>query len=148
MIFVSLNIVAQPVATQFKQANDAGISKDQLDATYPNAINVSEPDKSVFNGQEKRFQLNYVGMLKSLSAFLGQKGFKWGDGETKCFNGIYFSPEGKIDYFLFNFYPNQIQSDQEKEFQKLLSEFVKTYKFPLSASSKFSYSGPVAYKTF
>lgn len=147
-IFVSLHAVAQPMAAQFKHASDAGVKKEQLDAAYPAAINNSDPAKSVFSGQEKRFQLNYIGMLKNLNAFLEKKGFTWGDGETKCFNGVYFDAEGNIDYFLFNFYPNQIQSDREKEFQKLLAEFVKSYKFPLIANSKFSFSGPVSYKTF
>lgn len=148
LVFVSMNVVAQPMAAPFNQAKSAGIVKEQLDTSYPVAIDTTDPAKSVFNGQEKRFQLNYVGMLKTLNAFLEKNGFNWKDGETKCFNGIYFSADGKIDYFLFNFYPNEIQSDQEKEFHKLLSEFVKSYKFPLSASSKFSVSGPVAYKKF
>lgn len=148
LTFVSLNAIGQSKAIQYKEAAAVGVRKEQLDVAYPAAVNSSDPSKSVFNGEEKRFQLNYIGMFKNLNAFLSKKGFNWGEGEVKCYNAIYFNQDGKIDYFMFNFLPNQIDSEKEKAFHKLLDEFVTTYKFPLTASTKFSIAGPVSYKAF
>ena len=60
---------------------------------------------------------------------------------TRCFQRIYFSPNGSIDYYLFNFLgkgSDELSQSKQKEFERLLSIFIKKYKFPLTAKVKFA----------
>ena len=67
-------------------------------------------------------------MLQDLGVFLKSNNFTW-EKLTRCFNRIYFSPDGAIDYFLFDFPPGQIEPEKEKEFEHLLNVFIKTTNF-------------------
>lgn len=113
-------------------------------AHYQSALN-DDSTKAVFVGQEKEFYEGYVSMLQALGKHLTANNFKW-DKATRCFNRIYFNKDGEIDYFLFNFYPGQIEPDKEKEFEKLVNTFVQTYTFPLPADKKFAQCSPVTYQ--
>lgn len=44
----------------------------------------------------------YVNLIFGLNAFLSENNFEW-EKPTRCFNRIYFSSDGTIDYFLYNF---------------------------------------------
>lgn len=83
-------------------------------------------------------------MLTDLATYLSENNFKWGN-TTKCFNKIYFQPNGTIDYFLYNFKSGEIDNSKEKEFQRLLNQFIASYKFSLSSQRKFSQCSPVTY---
>jgi hypothetical protein len=67
---------------------------------------------------------------------------------TKCFNRIYFNPEGKIDYFLFNFLFTGGEKPtllREARFQELLNGYIQEYQFPLKPGIKFAQCSPVTY---
>ncbi len=135
----------QKIATTFQNATkNQGIRIEQLDSTYQSALN-DDSTKAVFMGQEKEFYEGYVSMLQALGKHLTANNFKW-DKTTRCFNRIYFNKDGEIDYFLFNFYPGQIEPDKEKEFEKHLSSFVESYTFPLTAKKDFAQCSPVTYQ--
>lgn len=135
----------QKIATTFQNATkNKGIRIEQLDNAYESALS-DDSTKAVFAGQEKEFYEGYVSMLQALGKHLTANNFKW-DKTTRCFNRIYFNKDGEIDYFLFNFLPGQIEPDKEKEFEKHVSTFVQTYKFPISADKNFAQCSPVTYK--
>jgi hypothetical protein len=115
-----------------------------LDSTYQSALH-ADSTKAVFIGKEKEFYAGYVSLLQALGKHLKANGFEW-ETKTRCFNRIYFNKDGEIDYFLFNFYPDQIESDKEKEFEKLLNTFIQSYTFPLTASKNFAQCSPVTYQ--
>jgi len=89
----------------------------------------------------------YIQLLQDLGQFLSDQRFTWKKA-TRCFNRIYFSPDGSIDYFLFNFLgkaedkPDEVT---EKEFQNLLNLFIANYQFPLTAKVKFAQCSPTTY---
>ncbi len=145
LLLTPLFSCAQKIATTFQKATkNKGIRIEQLDSTYQSALN-DDSTKAVFVGQEKEFYEGYVSMLQALGKHLTANNFKW-DKATRCFNRIYFNKDGEIDYFLFNFYPGQIEPDKEKEFEKLVNTFVQTYTFPLPADKKFAQCSPVTYQ--
>ena len=89
----------------------------------------------------------YQNLFDEFGKFLKEKNFKW-PFAASCFQKVYLSEDGKIDYFLFNFLgepPYEVTADQEMKFKRLLNEFIKVYKFPITASTKHSQCGTVVY---
>jgi hypothetical protein len=110
---------------------------------YQSALH-SDSLQAAFAGQEQEFQHAYVSMLNALDDFLHTNNFKW-EKQIRCFNRIYINKDGKIDYFLFNFKPGELDPEKELMFEKLLGEFITTYRFPLTNMKDFAQCSPVQY---
>jgi hypothetical protein len=136
-------LFAQKMAIQFQEAEKQGISIKELDTLYPSALH-SDSTKAVFRGREKEFYGSYVSLLKELGSYLKKHGYTWGK-TTRCFNRIYVNKDGSVGYFLFNFKEGVIEATKEKEFKRLLGDFIKTYQFPLESKSNFAQCSPVVY---
>lgn len=144
MLFSLLTIHAMgQKAMTFDEALSRGLDFGELDKSYRNAVN-SDPALAVFGEDQDAFMIAYQNFLQELGSFLKSNGFEWSKN-TRSFNRIYFTPDGTIDYFLFNFRRGEISEDEEQEFKKLTEEFVADYTFGLTASSKFSQCSPVVY---
>ena len=92
-------------------------------------------------------QKAYIKLLQDFGKFLTNHNFKW-DKPTKCFNRIYFNVDGTIDYFLYNFLGKQedkLSEEGQKEFNELLNQFIKEYKFTMTSKIKFSQCSPTTY---
>ncbi|MBX2966408.1 MAG: hypothetical protein KF845_09700 [Cyclobacteriaceae bacterium] len=133
----------QGMATAFQKAENSGVSIAVLDSLYKSALH-ADTLLAAFAGKEKEFQGAYISLLKELGDFLHNSNFKW-QKQTRCFNRIYINKTGKIDYFLFNFSPGEIEQEKEQEFERLLSEFIKNYRFPLTNTTNFAQCSPVRY---
>ena len=131
-------------AMTFEKAKTTGISISQLDSLYQSALH-SDSTKAVFGKQQGEFTKNYMQLLKDLNGYLHEHHYKW-EQETRCFNRIYFNKDGSIDYFLYNFKKDAIAPEKEKQFEGLLNEFIKTYRFPMSAPVKFAQCSPTVYR--
>lgn len=135
---------AQKIATSFKDAvENKGLSIEKLDEAYKSALH-DDSTKAAFKGQEKEFYDAYISLLQDLGAYLKENNFTWGK-KTRCFNRIYINKDGGIDYFLFNFKPEEVSSEKEAEFRQHLASFIQTYKFPLSNKVNFAQCSPVSY---
>jgi len=134
---------SQGMATTFQKAANSGVSIPALDSLYQSALH-ADSLQAAFAGKEKEFQHAYISMLQALGAFLHTHNFKW-EKQTRCFNRIYISKDGTIDYFLFNFKPGEIDPEKEQAFEKLLGEFITTYRFPLTNTKSFAQCSPVQY---
>lgn len=143
LLLIPLFSNGQKIATTFQKAESQGISIAQLDERYQGALH-SDSTKAAFKGKEKEFYESYKSLLQDLNKHLVKNDFHW-KKTTKCFNRIYMDNSGSIDYFLFNFYPGEIEVDEEKQFEKLLGEFIQTYQFPLTNENKFAQCSPVTY---
>jgi hypothetical protein len=136
---------SQHLAMTFQESSGQGIQMTRLDSIYKNAVN-ADPSKAVFKTESEQtaLQESYYTLLKDLGQFLADNKFNW-DKPTNCFNKIYFSADGTIDYFLFNFLgkpDNRPTEAQQLEFKRLLNLFITDYKFPLAATVKFSQCSP------
>jgi len=152
LFFSASSLFAQkrPLAITFQNAEKQGLAFSKLDSSYKSAVD-SDTSKAVFKSaaQQKELQLAYADLLKDLNKHLAENNFKW-EKPTRCFNRIYFKPNGKIDYFLYNFLPkpsdpNPISEEKRLRFEKLLSAFIRKYQFKLTADVKFAQCSPVTY---
>ena len=136
---------SQGKAMTFQEAAQQGNSYQHLDSLYKSAVHTDEK-LAVFKTPEEQEQLQkaYIKFIQSIAAFLKENRYQWGK-ETRCFNRIYISADGTVDYFLYNFSKDQLSPEKEKEFRRLLNEFIKTTKFPLTAKEKFAQCSPVKY---
>ena len=125
----------------FQQAEKMDLSQ-KLDSLYSGGIE-SDSTKSIFKDKNAYIEA-YRQFIFELSDFLSKNNFKWGK-QVRCFNKIYFSDKGTVDYFLYNFKEGQITSKQEKQFGGLLKKFVKTARFKLATSKQFAQCSPVKY---
>jgi hypothetical protein len=141
ILLLSNSLAFAQKSMTFQQAKDEGIFQ-QLDSLYRGGTD-SDPAKAVFKDQ-KTYIAAYGQFINQLGSFLAKNNFKWGK-QVRCFNKIYFSKTGKVDYFLYNFQPEQISPEQEIRFGVLLKEFIQTAKFGLEADTKFAQCSPVRY---
>jgi len=142
VLLISCWSYAQKAMT-FGEAEEQHMPARQLDSIYKSGIH-SDTSLAVFKTNQQEYIDAYQHLLKELGSYLQKNDFSWPQ-TTKGFNRIYFDKSGKIDYFLYNFRPGQLTSEQEKRFGELLGQFIATYRFPLSASVKFAQCSPVTY---
>ncbi|WP_394992870.1 hypothetical protein [Emticicia sp.] len=125
----------------FQQAEKIGISQ-KLDSLYRGGID-SDSTKSIFKDQ-KAYIESYQQFIFQLGDFLKKNDFKWGK-QVRCFNRIYFSKQGTVDYFLYNFKEGQITLEQENTFGNLAQKFIQQAKFGLKTDTQFAQCSPVKY---
>ena len=130
-------------AMTFSEANEQNIKISSLDSQYQSGIH-ADTSLAVFKTNTDEYIAGYQDLLQDLGQYLKENNFLW-DKPTNGFNRIYFDKNGKIDYFLYNFRPNQLTTEQEKRFAELLGKFILNYEFPLTANTKFSQCSPVTY---
>lgn len=148
LLTTCLQTFGQHLGLTFQNAEKQGISIKHLDSIYASAVN-SDTSLAVFKTEkeEEILQQAYIKLLQDFGKFLYKNNFKWAK-PTRCFNRIYFSADGTIDYFLFNFLgkPKDKPADNiEKEFHRLLNVFISDYKFSLTAKTKFAQCSPTTY---
>lgn len=130
------------IAKTFNDAHRNGIEMARLDSNYMSGVHV-DSTKAAFAGKEEEYFKTWTKMLQDLANYLKKNNFSWGQ-ETNCFNKIYFKSDGSIDYFLYVFSPALV-TEKENQFNTLLNEFIKTYKFGMRNKVNFSQCGPVVY---
>ncbi len=148
LLITCLQSLSQHIGLTFQDAEKQGISIQQLDSLYASAVH-TDTSLAVFktDKEQESLQQAYVKLLQDFNQFLFENNFKW-EKPTRCFNRIYFSSNGTIDYFLFNFIGNTEEKppeNVEKEFQRLLNLFIEEYKFSLSAKNKFAQCSPITF---
>jgi len=149
LIFLCLLVVksyGQDKVFNEKDAQKHGNSYQRLDGLYISALHTN-PILAAFKTPEEQenFQKAYLKFMQDLSAFLKANNFNW-DKQTTCQNRIYFSTNGAIDYFLYDFPSGQITPEKEKEFDRLLKLFVQSHKISITAKDKFSQCSPFKYR--
>lgn len=152
IVLSSNNMYSQAKVFSIEEAQKTGISIEKLDLEYKSAVHVNNI-KAVFKTEEEqqKLQESYAKLLQDFGSFLNKNNFKW-KTKTKCFQRIYFSPEGKIDYFIYNFKlknvlpENLLSEEKQNEFERLLELFVKDYTFSSTAKEKFAQCSPTSYQ--
>jgi hypothetical protein len=149
---LSITVQAQQKAISFDDAVKFGMNIEEFDKNYKSALH-EEASKAVFKTPEEQAKLQqaYVKLLQDFGSFLSQNKFQW-KKKTRCFQRIYFSPDGTIDYFIYNFNlknlnPADIPSkEKQTEFRRLLSLFIKDYVFAVTANEPFAQCSPTTYQ--
>ncbi len=134
---------AAQVAISYRAAATKGIRVSHLDSVYRSAIH-ADTTKAVFAGYEDEVVQAYGKLLQALGSYLKANQFLWSK-PTKGFNRIYFRADGTIDYYVYQFRAGEIEAVREAEFQRLLTEFVKSHKIDLRGRMPFAQCSPVTY---
>jgi len=129
-------------AMSFSEAKEKGIFP-KVDSIYKSAVH-DDSSKAVFKTDEEieKHIEAYQKFLQEFGAFLFENNFKWVE-QTRCFNRIYMSPDGTIDYFLYQF--KGLDPEKEKEFNRLLALYIKDHKFGVISPVRFAQCSPVTY---
>ena len=140
LLFTSLCNAQTAIA--FTDVEKLGTTVKQLDETYKAALG----QNGVFttDADQQKLTTAYTDYLSAFSEFLSKNNFKWEAINNLCFNRIYMAPDGKIDYYLYQF-KTPITPEMEKEFSRLLNIYIKENKFGITASVKFSQCSPVMF---
>ena len=137
---IAINSFGQQLGTNIQDAEKQGITIQQLDGIYKNAVS-DDPSRSVFKGESEKnaMQDAYSKLLIDLSEFLSEHHFVW-EEQVKCCSRIYFNTNGTIDYFLYNF-PDlpekKSPAGKEAEFNLMIKNFIKDYHFAIEIKEKF-----------
>ena len=150
-IFAIGIVNAQHLGLTFQEAENQGIRITHLDSIYKSAVH-ADTSLAVFKADAEQQAMSeaYIKLLQDLGKFLTENNFKW-ENPVSCFNRIYFSPDGSIDYFLYNFLNKNVKTgealSQEKQiaFNHLLNLFIKDYKISLTAKERFAQCSPTRY---
>ena len=136
-LLFSLSAAAQQ-AIDFETARKSG-QFSRLEKEYSNALEIfkTEEDSNKLMESWKRF-------FADLGEFLSEKGYKWKE-QTRCFNRIYMSPDGTIDFFLYHF--KTLGPEKEKLFNQLLQEYITTHNFGIASTVKFAQCGNIVYSS-
>ena len=148
LLMFCFNSFGQHLGMTFQTAEKQGITIQHLDSIYKSALH-ADTSQAVFktDSEQVNLQKAYIKLLQDFGKFLSYNNFKW-DKPTKCFNRIYFNADGTIDYFLYNFLGKQedkLSEERQKEFNELLNQFIKEYRFTMTAKVKFSQCSPTTY---
>jgi len=116
----------------------------ELDSIYSSAIH-ADTSLAVFKTQELQEKLikAYTLFLQEFGTFLKANKFTWGR-ETKCWNRVYFSKSGQVDYYIYDF-KTTIEVEKELRFRKLFAEYIQTHRLNITSDKKFAQCSPVVY---
>jgi uncharacterized protein YdbL (DUF1318 family) len=143
-IFLALSFFGLSQTTlTMKEARAKGLVKE-LDKTHTAALNNDNTLAAFPTNRKEEFLTAYKLMFYDLANHLDKNGFKFGK-ETACYNRIYFNSNGSINYYLYSIKPDEIEPANEAKFKALLTEFVKTYRLKINASTNYCQSGPVKF---
>ena len=122
----------------FQEMETNGITMTKLDSIFPNATS-ADKTLGVFKGKNMdKFSKAWGNFYMELMEYCGKCGLVWGQ-QTYCFNKVYFTKEGKVDYWFFNFKKtDNIPQEKQDAFRKILNEYCLKNKIKIKAKSNFS----------
>ncbi len=126
-----------------RDAKTEGIGSNVLDKTYVSALNTVDTTATGEKKDEVLFAA-WQKLLKDLGAFLKKNDFEF-QKDVNCLNKVYFTPEGKITYFLYDV--PSLDEKQQAEFKRLLNIFIKDYTFGYTTKKQFTQCGSTKFKS-
>lgn len=129
----------------FQQAEKNGKGQAQLDSLYLPAFH-ADSTKAVFPGKRQdEFSKAWTAYFSGLMKYLAKNDFTW-EKETNCFQKIYFSPSGKVEYWLYNFQKkDNVPEATQQQFEALLLEYSKKHRIRIKADVPFTQCATVVF---
>ncbi|MCC5942494.1 MAG: hypothetical protein JJU37_13220 [Balneolaceae bacterium] len=142
-LFITPLVVGQGTVMTFAQAQENGISIDEIDARYIDALH-STPELGLFNENPQPFIQQFREFYTELTKFLNTNGFYWQE-PTRIFSRIYFSAEGQVEYFFLNESQAKLSSEKMEQFTNLTETFISNNTLGISGDKPFAQCSPVVY---
>ena len=143
LFFLTVAYASAQQGITLKDAHKEGIGSNELDKTYVSALSTLETS---ITGEKKDEVLAtaWKKLFKDLGAFFKKNDFEW-KKDASCLNKVYFTPEGKITYFLYDV--PSLDEKEQAEFKRLLNIFIKDYTFGYTAKKQFTQCGSTKFKS-
>ena len=138
LFLCSISSYSQDKVLDVKELAKHSFSMQHLDSIYKNGLPVDDSIHPVFTQIyfDSVVDKAWNNLLQNMGKYFSKNGLKW-DNPTKCWNRMYFSSTGDVDYFVYHFI-SPVDEKKEIEFKKVLNSFLKENKMPVAASRKFS----------
>ena len=113
-----------------------------LDEKCPNLL-----DPRIAKDEIKAINNAWLDLNKNIGIFLAKNKFKWESDKPaiKVWHKFYFNKDGTLKKYLFNCM-TPVPTESKKEYKKLMLEFAKSYKLPLTRESDFAQCGSAAFQ--
>ncbi|HKL14966.1 MAG TPA: hypothetical protein VJ915_04990 [Balneolaceae bacterium] len=144
-LFSATAVYAQTNVQSIESLEDATVSISDIDEQYGDALN-ADPQLALFNGRESDFVSSYRQLISDISSQLNSNGFVF-DGDTRMFTRIYFNSDGTIDHFYYSSDQAGFSTEQEQQFDQILTPFLNDYSFSQMADKPFAQCSPVVYSS-
>ena len=112
---------------------------NDLDSLYVSGVD-SDSTKAAFGDRQDEFMKSYSAFYHALNDYLDAHDFTWED-TARCFNKLYFHPDGRVDKYLYSF-RGSVPPEKQLRYEELATAFLKDYRFPMSAAVRFRQCGP------
>lgn len=147
LIFFIFTLTAARAQTciTFQQAEKNGKGQVQLDRDYLPAFH-ADSSKAVFPGKRQdEFSKAWTAYFSGLMKYLAKNDFMW-EKETNCFQKIYFSPSGKVEYWLYNFQKkDNVPEATQQRFEALVLAYSKKHCIRIKADVPFTQCATVVF---
>ena len=122
--------------------NEQKLKSLNLDNIYPNPIN----SKNISESEKKSIVDSWSDLVSKLSDFMVKEKFDWeNDNKVRLYQKVYFSKNGKVDYYTFNVKSQNVTEKKKIEFAELLEKFSKDLKFDVESKDNFWQCGTTIY---
>lgn len=141
--FVHVSVSAQHSVLSFSEAEENGLSIEQIDSEYKSAIH-AQPENAVFSEKADEFTEEYKAYIVELARELNENGFYWGE-PTRVFTRIYFSKDGQIDHFFYNNQHAGLDENERQKFESIVNHFITGNSIEIKGTESFAQCSPVVY---
>lgn len=132
----------------FQEFSPDGKKMERLDSLYPKALATDSTARAFPASRQKEFEIAWTGFYEELMKYFTANGLFWGKS-TDCFNKVYFSAEGKVDYWLFNFLKkDQVPQETQDLYLKLITQYSQTHGINFKADKPFAQCATVTFFDF
>lgn len=142
-LFFGTAAYSQTKVQSIESLEDANVSISDIEEQYGDALN-ADPQLALFNGRESDFVSSYRQLISDISSQLNSNGFIL-DGDTRMFTRIYFNSDGTINHFYYSGDQAGFSTEQEEQFDQILTPFLSDYSFSQTADKPFAQCSPIIY---
>ena len=104
-------------------------------------------DPRIGKDEIKAIHNAWLDLNKNIGKFLAENNFQWDTDKPviKVWHKFYFNKDGTLKKYFFNC-RTPVTIENKKEYKKLILEFAKGYKLPLTQESDFAQCGSAAFQ--
>ncbi len=140
-VIFTLSLFSQKLVIDLSHYDAAKIHISDLDKLYPQASEVNPGHSMYETNNDSIFYYAWVDFLHDINQYLCDHQFSI-KGQIQVYCRVYFASDGTIDYFNYNTV-STIPASLQKQFHKIMEQFIKTGKIKATAASKFVQCGSV-----
>lgn len=123
------------VITPAELHNNYNINAAEVEKLYPSGL------ESFGDTIPQAYLDEWTRFLMDMGKALKEADMKWEKDYRLWLRGHY-SADGSVDYFFYNFLSNDLPSPEwEAQFQEVIKEYIKTFRFNYPINRKFSQCG-------